>query len=140
MRRFRGSKRLSGLSRRMSHRSRSRSAAMEGKLPSPRSILRNLGQRNGSAIACGGSARAHLSILWNAEQFAAADVIGKRRQPAGLDRNEEDEAGTRVSRPSWAIRKTFCVHTSREFPPRQPPGSFNVQQAMEKLRNPPSTN
>ena len=24
----------------------------------------------------GGSARAHLSILWNAEQFAAADVIG----------------------------------------------------------------
>jgi hypothetical protein len=32
------------------------------------------------------------AILWNAEQFAAADVIG--RQPAGLDRNEEDEAGS----------------------------------------------
>ena len=28
----------------------------------------------------------------------------------------------------------------QEFPPRQRPGSFSVEQAMEKLRNPPSTN
>lgn len=28
----------------------------------------------------------------------------------------------------------------QQFPPRQAPGSFNVQQAMDKLRNPPSTN
>jgi arylsulfatase A-like enzyme len=28
----------------------------------------------------------------------------------------------------------------QQFPPRQPPGSFTVQQALEKLRNPPSTN
>jgi hypothetical protein len=28
----------------------------------------------------------------------------------------------------------------REFPPRQPPGVFGVQQVVEKLRNPPSTN
>jgi hypothetical protein len=28
----------------------------------------------------------------------------------------------------------------QQFPPRQRPGSFNVEQAMEKLRNPPSSN
>ncbi|UVC13376.1 hypothetical protein [Mesorhizobium onobrychidis] len=28
----------------------------------------------------------------------------------------------------------------QEFPPRQAPGSFSVEQAMEKLRNPPSSN
>ena len=28
----------------------------------------------------------------------------------------------------------------KEFPPRQEPGSFSVEQAMEKLRNPPSSN
>ena len=28
----------------------------------------------------------------------------------------------------------------QEFPPRQRPGSFSVEQAMEKLRTPPSTN
>jgi arylsulfatase len=28
----------------------------------------------------------------------------------------------------------------REFPPRQPPGAFGVQQVVDKLRNPPSTN
>jgi hypothetical protein len=28
----------------------------------------------------------------------------------------------------------------QEFPPRQRPGSFSVEQAMEKLRNPPSSN
>ena len=28
----------------------------------------------------------------------------------------------------------------QQFPPRQRPGSFSVEQAMEKLRNPPSSN
>ena len=28
----------------------------------------------------------------------------------------------------------------QQFPPRQKPGSFSVEQAMEKLRNPPSSN
>jgi hypothetical protein len=28
----------------------------------------------------------------------------------------------------------------REFPPRQRPGSFSIDQAIEKLRNPPSSN
>ena len=28
----------------------------------------------------------------------------------------------------------------QQFPPRQKPGSFGVEQAMEKLRNPPSSN
>jgi hypothetical protein len=41
--------------------------------------------------------------------------------------------------PAQAIVGQHLV-SFREFPPRQPPGSFNVQQAMEKLRNPPSTN
>jgi arylsulfatase len=41
--------------------------------------------------------------------------------------------------PAQAIVAQHLV-SFREFPPRQPPGSFNVQQAMEKLRNPPSSN
>jgi hypothetical protein len=28
----------------------------------------------------------------------------------------------------------------QQFPPRQKPGSFSVEQVMEKLRNPPSSN
>jgi hypothetical protein len=28
----------------------------------------------------------------------------------------------------------------QQFPPRQRPGGFSVEQAMEKLRNPPSDN
>ncbi|WP_256380024.1 hypothetical protein [Bradyrhizobium sp. Cp5.3] len=32
------------------------------------------------------------------------------------------------------------IASFREFQPRQRPGSFSVEQAMEKLRLPPSTN
>jgi hypothetical protein len=32
------------------------------------------------------------------------------------------------------------IASFHEFPPRQRPGSFSVEQAMEKLRLPPSTN
>jgi arylsulfatase len=28
----------------------------------------------------------------------------------------------------------------QEFPPRQRPGSFSIEQVMQKLRNPPSSN
>jgi hypothetical protein len=51
----------------------------------------------------------------------------------------------------WFVKHAFVVvpaqaivgqHLSsfRDFPPRQRPGSFSVEQAMEKLRNPPSSN
>jgi hypothetical protein len=32
------------------------------------------------------------------------------------------------------------LQSFREFPPRQRPGSFSVEQAMEMLRLPPSSN
>ena len=32
------------------------------------------------------------------------------------------------------------LESFRQFPPRQKPGSFSVEQAMGKLRNPPSSN
>jgi arylsulfatase len=32
------------------------------------------------------------------------------------------------------------IQSFQQFPPRQRPGSFSVEQAMEKLRNPPSSN
>ena len=32
------------------------------------------------------------------------------------------------------------LESFQQFPPRQKPGSFSVEQAMEKLRNPPSSN
>ena len=32
------------------------------------------------------------------------------------------------------------LQTFQQFPPRQEPGSFSVEQAMEKLRLPPSSN
>jgi hypothetical protein len=60
----------------------------------------------------------------------------------------QHEAGDYVR---WFIEHAFVVvpaqaivaqHLSsfRDFPPRQRPGSFSVEQAMEKLRNPPSSN
>jgi arylsulfatase len=35
---------------------------------------------------------------------------------------------------------SVILESFKEFPPRQKPGSFSVEQAMEKLRNPPSSN
>jgi arylsulfatase len=32
------------------------------------------------------------------------------------------------------------IQSFQDFPPRQRPGSFSVEQALEKLRNPPSSN
>ena len=51
----------------------------------------------------------------------------------------------------WAVDHAFVLvpaqalvaqhlESFQQFPPRQKPGSFSVEQAMEKLRNPPSSN
>jgi arylsulfatase len=60
----------------------------------------------------------------------------------------QDEAGDYVR---WFVEHAFVfvpaqaivarhIATFQQFPPRQKPGSFSVQQAMEKLRPPPSSN
>jgi arylsulfatase A-like enzyme len=60
----------------------------------------------------------------------------------------QHEAGDYVR---WFVEHAFVLvpaqslvaqhlQTFQEFPPRQKPGSFSVDQAMEKLRNPPSSN
>ena len=60
----------------------------------------------------------------------------------------QHEAGDYVR---WFVEHAFVLvpaqalvaqHLSsfQQFPPRQRPGSFSVEQAMEKLRNPPSSN
>jgi arylsulfatase len=41
--------------------------------------------------------------------------------------------------PAKSLVGQFLV-SFQQFPPRQRPGSFTVEQAMEKLRNPPSSN
>jgi hypothetical protein len=49
---------------------------------------------------------------------------------------------------SWNIRLALLaqalvaqhLESFKQFLPRQKPGSFSVEQAMEKLRNPPSSN
>ena len=60
----------------------------------------------------------------------------------------QHEAGDYVR---WFIEHAFVLVPAQaivgqhltsfqQFPPRQRPGSFSVEQAMEKLRNPPSSN
>jgi len=57
----------------------------------------------------------------------------------------QHEAGDYVR---WFVEHAFVLvplvaqhlQTFQEFPPRQKPGSFSVDQATEKLRNPPSSN
>ena len=60
----------------------------------------------------------------------------------------QHEAGDYVR---WFVEHAFVLvpaqslvaqhlQTFQEFPPRQKTGSFSVDQAMEKLRNPPSSN
>jgi arylsulfatase A-like enzyme len=60
----------------------------------------------------------------------------------------QQEAGDYVR---WAVDHAFVLvpaqalvaqhlESFKQFPPRQKPGSFSVDQAMEKLRNPPSSN
>src|SRR5213596_3159243 len=60
----------------------------------------------------------------------------------------QHEAGDYVR---WFVEHAFVLvpaqslvaqhlESFKQFPPRQKPGSFSVEQAMEKLRNPPSSN
>jgi hypothetical protein len=60
----------------------------------------------------------------------------------------QHEAGDYVK---WFVEHAFLLVPAQgivgqhlmsfqQFPPRQRPGSFSVEQAMEKLRNPPSSN
>ena len=60
----------------------------------------------------------------------------------------QHEAGDYVK---WFVEHAFVLvpaqslvaqhlESFKQFPPRQKPGSFSVEQAMEKLRNPPSSN
>jgi len=60
----------------------------------------------------------------------------------------QHEAGDYVR---WFIEHAFVLVPAQalvaqhlmsfqQFPPRQRPGSFSVEQAMEKLRSPPSSN
>ena len=44
------------------------------------------------------------------------------------------------ARPGAGARGAASDVSFQQFPPRQRPGSFSVEQAMEKLRNPPSSN
>jgi hypothetical protein len=50
-----------------------------------------------------------------------------------------DRARLRPLEPAQAIVAQHLA-SFQQFPPRQRPGSFSVEQAMEKLRNPPSSN
>ena len=62
----------------------------------------------------------------------------KPRHPSsGIDRRAL--LGTLALLPAQAIVGRHIM-SFQQFPPRQRPGSFSVEQAMEKLRNPPSTN
>ena len=65
-----------------------------------------------------------------------------------LDGRAQHEAGDYVR---WFVEHAFVlvpaqsvvaqhIESFKQFPPRQQPGSFSVEQAMEKLRNPPSSN
>jgi len=60
----------------------------------------------------------------------------------------QHEAGDYVK---WFVEHAFVLlpaqtvvaqhlETYKQFPPRQRPGSFSIEQVMEKLRNPPSSN
>jgi arylsulfatase len=60
----------------------------------------------------------------------------------------QNEAGDYVR---WFVEHAFVLipaqslvaqhlQSFQQFPPRQRPGSFSVEQAIEKLRNPPSSN
>jgi arylsulfatase len=60
----------------------------------------------------------------------------------------QHEAGDYVK---WFVEHAFVLLPAQkivgqhlasyqEFPPRQRPGSFSIEQVMQKLRNPPSSN
>jgi hypothetical protein len=81
-----------------------------------------------------------------------AALVALSGEPAAAQQQPQKpnilEAGDYVR---WFIEHAFVlvpaqaivarhIEGFRQFPPRQRPGSFSVEQAMEKLRNPPSSN
>jgi arylsulfatase A-like enzyme len=91
--------------------------------------------------------RAHGLDVWAEplQQLRLPRVFNLRSDP--FERAQQ-ESGDYVR---WFIEHAFLlvpaqaivaqhIMSFREFPPRQRPGSFSVEQAMDKLRLPPSTN
>ena len=67
-----------------------------------------------------------------------------RTRSSGPSTRRETTCAGSSSTPSCSFRHrpSSAQHlvSFQQFPPRQRPGSFSVEQAMEKLRNPPSSN
>ena len=67
-----------------------------------------------------------------------------RTRSSGPSTKPATMSGGSSSTPScWSRRRRSSgqhLMSFQQFPPRQRPGSFGVEQAMEKLRNPPSSN
>jgi arylsulfatase len=91
--------------------------------------------------------RAHGLDLW-AEPMVQLRLPRLFNLQSDLFERSQHEAGDYVR---WFVEHAFVLvpaqalvaqhlESFREFPPRQKPGSFSVEQAMEKLRNPPSSN
>jgi hypothetical protein len=91
--------------------------------------------------------RAHGLDVWSKplQQLRVPKLVNLRSDP--FERGMY-EAGDYVR---WFVEHAFVVvpaqaivaqhlQSFQEFPPRQRPGSFSVEQALEKLRLPPSSN
>jgi arylsulfatase A-like enzyme len=91
--------------------------------------------------------RAHGLDVWVEPlvQLRLPRLFNLRSDP--FERSQH-EAGDYVR---WFVEHAFVLvpaqslvaqhlESFKQFPPRQKPGSFSVEQAMEKLRNPPSSN
>jgi len=91
--------------------------------------------------------RAHGVNVWAEPmaQLRLPRLFNLRSDP--FERSEH-EAGNYVK---WFVEHAFVLlpaqtvvaqhlESYKQFPPRQRPGSFSIEQVMEKLRNPPSSN
>jgi arylsulfatase A-like enzyme len=91
--------------------------------------------------------KAHGLDVWAQPmvQLRMPSLFNLRSDP--FERSQH-EAGDYVR---WFVEHAFVLvpaqslvaqhlESFKQFPPRQKPGSFSVEQAMEKLRNPPSSN
>jgi arylsulfatase len=91
--------------------------------------------------------RAHGPDVWSEPlmQLRVPKLFNVRADPF---ERAQHEAGDYVR---WFVEHAYVmlpaqaivgrhIASYQDFPPRQRPGSFSVEQAMEKLRNPPSTN
>src|SRR5215475_3299318 len=91
--------------------------------------------------------RAHGFEVWEEPMITLRlpKLFNLRSDP--FERGDEESIGYA----RWRIDRVFLLipaqvyvaqylKTFQDFPPRHPPGAFSVEQAMEKLRLPPSTN